>query len=91
MLTIDQYDAHWAEFDEELESWLEACAPFSNIKVIPEVYGELNDHIEEDGKKHEFERGVTASSMPFPSWPDDVPWRRFDRVRSDVDMSVAEV
>jgi hypothetical protein len=91
MPTPDQYDAHWEEFDAELESWLEACAPFSNIKVVPEVYGELNDYIEEDGEKREFERGVTASSLLFPSWPDDVPWRRFDRVRSDVDMSVAEV
>ncbi|EUC46891.1 hypothetical protein COCMIDRAFT_91598 [Bipolaris oryzae ATCC 44560] len=54
--------------------------PFPSIKLVPEVYGNLQDRF----KNAEFytER-ILPSSTLWPSWPEDAPWRMCPRVRSD--------
>ncbi|KAF1849807.1 uncharacterized protein K460DRAFT_422102 [Cucurbitaria berberidis CBS 394.84] len=75
----------WLEWDGRLTKEFlrleEQCCRFPNIKLVAEVYGELTWSLE--GKAPGITRCITPSSTLWPSWPDDVPWRAFERVRSD--------
>ncbi|CAO2658629.1 Nn.00g063520.m01.CDS01 [Neocucurbitaria sp. VM-36] len=84
---------YWAEWDERLTriflSLEKECSNFSNIKLVAEVYGNLTWSLE--GKVAEVTRSISPSSTLWPSWPDDVPWRRYERVRSDEAVSLGDV
>jgi hypothetical protein len=48
---------------------------------VAKVYGEAMEYLEEKDSIPgviEIDHGVTASSMLWPNWPDDVPWRSFE-------------
>ncbi|KAJ4365132.1 hypothetical protein N0V83_008750 [Neocucurbitaria cava] len=78
-------ERYWSLWDRCLtmhyESLEKECSNFPNIKLVAEVYGEKTWSLE--GKAAGATRSITPSSTLWPSWPDDVPWRRFERVRSD--------
>lgn len=74
----EREQTHWSNWDEEavreLDFLVGVCKPFGNIKVVAEVYGELKWSVE--GVREEVTRNITPSSVNYPSWPDDVPWRK---------------
>ena len=66
---------------------------YPNINFVAEVYGKTIEYLEEKDSIPgviEIDHGVTASSTLWPSWPDDVPCRRFERIRSDVAVEGAK-
>ncbi|KAL6703008.1 hypothetical protein ACN47E_010284 [Coniothyrium glycines] len=78
-------DSRWPEWDDflvkEYQSLYGTCSKFSNVKLIPEVYGEMR--WSQEGEIAEVTRRITPSSTLWPSWPENVPWRMFPMVRSD--------
>lgn len=83
----------WDDFGTYMTSfhrWIsKACSDFPNIKLVAEVYGNLVWELE--GTTPTVTRNITPSSKLWPSWPDDVPCRRFERVLSDEAISEDEV
>ena len=62
-------------------------------QVLAEVYGEATQYLEEEDSIPgviKIDHGVTASRTLWPSWPDDVSLRSFERIRCDVAVEVAE-
>lgn len=78
-------EQQWSAWDwlltRDYKNLEKLCSKFPNIKLVAEVYGEKTWSLE--GKAAGVTRSITPSSTLWPSWPDDVPWRRFERVRSD--------
>jgi hypothetical protein len=37
----------------------------------------------------EIDHDVTAGSTLWLSWPNDIPWRKFERIRSDESVEIA--
>jgi hypothetical protein len=61
--------------------WLrENFKEFPGIKLVPELYGELDYELENGGF---LSQSITPSSTLWPSWPENVPWRVCPTVRSD--------
>ena len=78
----------WASWDaslvQEFEDLASICARYSNVKLVAEVYGPLTWSLE--GRSRSVTRDITPSSTLWPSWPENVPWRMFPRVRSDKEV-----
>ncbi|KAF1833370.1 hypothetical protein BDW02DRAFT_599161 [Decorospora gaudefroyi] len=93
MYTARPYVHVGATYARERNSYVEfsfcelqaACSQFPNITVVGEVYGPgyIAPDEEEEYKKCVV-RDITASSTLWPSWPQDVSWRAFETVRSDL-------
>ncbi|KAF2256154.1 hypothetical protein BU26DRAFT_574079 [Trematosphaeria pertusa] len=70
-------EVYWPTWDEglreELDVVVEICAPFENVSVRAEVYGEAEWSVE--GERVEVTREITTSAKGLVNWPEDVPWR----------------
>ena len=60
-----------ADYDELLR----LCTPYRHISVMMEIYGA---GILERETRFRHTRTITPSSTHWPSWPEDVPWRKQD-------------
>ena len=82
--------AVWASWDaslvQEFEDLEKICARCPNVKLVAEVYGPLTWSLE--GRSSSVTRDITPSSTLWTSWPENVPWRMFPRVRSDEEIPV---